>query len=118
MTIPVQTWKEILQIEEEIDRLTVQRIEDLRRKRDLLLKSCNGDSPAPQRQTKQRSTQKSGKPVTPAAQKLIDFLQTNGPTPRGEIVNKSGIPGGTIAYLLNSFKKKFKQDSDGKWDVA
>jgi hypothetical protein len=45
---------------------------------------------------------------------LVKFLTLNGPASRGTINEKSGIPKGTIANLLN--KEGFVR-RHGKWDV-
>jgi hypothetical protein len=48
-------------------------------------------------------------------QQVAEFLRQHGPTPRREIVERTGIPIGTIAYVLND-SETFRQ-SHGKWDV-
>lgn len=57
----------------------------------------------------------SGKPRT-RRQVLIDFFRTNGPAPRREIIEKTGMPLGTASYLLND-KKTFTRLDSGKWDI-
>jgi hypothetical protein len=46
---------------------------------------------------------------------VIKFLQEQGPLSRGEIVKKSGIPVGTVSFILND-KTRFT-NKDGKWHV-
>jgi len=53
---------------------------------------------------------------SPRRRQLIDFLCTDGPTRRGEIVQKTGMPMGSVSYLLND-KKTFRRLDSGKWDV-
>jgi len=49
-------------------------------------------------------------------QALVGFLSENGPTTRGDILRKTGLPRGTIAFLLND-KNTFSRRDDGKWIV-
>jgi Winged helix-turn-helix DNA-binding len=46
---------------------------------------------------------------------LIQFLQLNGGTTRREIVEKTGIPVGTVSFLLND--KRIFTRSNGKWNL-
>jgi hypothetical protein len=48
-------------------------------------------------------------------EEVRELLRTNGPMHRKEIREKSGLPEGTVAFLLN--KKNFKHDSDGRWTL-
>ena len=47
---------------------------------------------------------------------LVKLLQEQGPLRRSEIIKRSDIPKGTIAYLLND--KDTFVSQDGKWSVA
>jgi hypothetical protein len=49
-------------------------------------------------------------------QDLVNFLKLNGPSRRREMLEKTGVPKGTIAYLLAD-KKTFIRLEDGRWDV-
>jgi len=49
-------------------------------------------------------------------EELKQFLVSNGPSKRAKIIAESGIPRGTIAYLLNS-NSEFVRRNDGKWQV-
>jgi len=49
-------------------------------------------------------------------EELKQFLVSNGPSKRAKIIAESGIPRGTIAYLLNS-NSEFVRRDDGKWQV-
>ena len=48
--------------------------------------------------------------------KLAVYLQEHGPATRKEIYEYSGIPSGSVSYLLKS--GRFKQRVDEKWEVA
>lgn len=48
--------------------------------------------------------------------KLADFLREHGPATRKEIYQLSGVPGGSVSYLLKT--ARFRQRSDEKWEVA
>lgn len=56
-----------------------------------------------------------GKPKTTQKMRLIKLLQAESPLTRVEIVEKSGIPKGTIASLLND--KETFEGQDGKWQL-
>jgi len=53
----------------------------------------------------------------PRKEALAEFLRANGPTSRGEIVLKAGLPEGTVSYCLND-KRFFVQLENGDWDVT
>ena len=53
---------------------------------------------------------------SPRKATLIKLLKEQGPLSRSEIIKKSDIPKGTIAYLLND--KETFVSQDGKWSVA
>jgi hypothetical protein len=54
--------------------------------------------------------------IAPSVQRVVDFLQSNGPSTRREIVEKSAIPEGTIANVLTNRKDIFRK-REGKWEV-
>jgi hypothetical protein len=116
MALTAEEMSLLKQYDNEIDELNKQRLADLIRKRaELLEKSNNGTSPAISKKT---APAMESKTPPPAAQKLLDFLKANGPISRGVIIEKSGMPRGTIAYLLTTFKKRlFKRKSDGRWEA-
>ena len=49
-----------------------------------------------------------------AVKKLI---QEQGPQSRREIIEKTGFPDGTVAYVLND-KKRFFSTTNDKWDLV
>jgi len=48
---------------------------------------------------------------------LAEFLIKNGPMSRVDIVDKAGLPEGTISYCLND-KRFFHQLENGDWDAT
>lgn len=50
-------------------------------------------------------------------EQLAKFLIENGPTSRVGIVERSGIPEGTVSFCLND-KRFFQQVGNGDWDVT
>lgn len=59
--------------------------------------------------------QKRGRPPARRMQ-LIDYLREHGPKKRAEIIEETGMPVGTVAYLLNG--EEFTHDSKGRWSLA
>jgi hypothetical protein len=57
-------------------------------------------------------------PKTPGGRKvqLAEFLFASGPMSRVAIVEKSGLPEGTVSYCLND-KRFFVQAANGDWDI-
>jgi hypothetical protein len=53
----------------------------------------------------------------PRKEALAEFLIKSGPMSRADIVNKAGLPEGTISYCLND-KRFFEQMANGDWDVT
>ena len=47
---------------------------------------------------------------------LAEFLYKHGAMPRTTIVEKSGLPEGTVSYCLND-KRFFVQAANGDWDI-
>ena len=47
---------------------------------------------------------------------LVKFLVANGPSKRAKILAETGMPKGTVAFLLND--SAFVRRSDGTWDVS
>lgn len=64
------------------------------------------------------ATQSNGH-VKPSGRKLqlAEFIQQHGPMARGEIIEKAGMPEGTVAYCLND-KDFFQQAENGTWDIT
>ena len=60
---------------------------------------------------------RSAGPATEGTRKkvLVDFLRTNGPLKRAEIIKRTGFPKGTIAYCLND-KKVFRRREDKRYE--
>jgi len=50
-------------------------------------------------------------------EQLAEFLRTHGPMPRAEIIEKAGLPEGTVSYCLGD-KRFFVQVDDGSWDIT
>ena len=48
---------------------------------------------------------------------LAEFLRTNGPMSRVAIVEKSGLPEGTVSYCLSD-KRFFEQIDGGDWNIT
>ncbi len=101
-----------------------QRIEHLERIKSMLLEEFGSVSTLgqiePHRDVKQLATRVATNGGADEAQgtrreQLEKFLLANGPSTRGTINEKSGIPRGTIANLLNGsgFVRRY-----GKWEVA
>jgi len=49
-------------------------------------------------------------------EQLREFLRTNGPIQRKDVLARSGLPIGTVAGLLQE-KHGFKKDESGLWSV-
>jgi hypothetical protein len=100
-----------------------QRIANLERIKSLLLDEFGADSVlgAPKRKTEREvrqlgigaSANGHGEPTR--REQLVKFLNENGPSNRATIIEKSGIPEGTISNLLT--KDGFVRRS-GKWHVS
>jgi len=50
-------------------------------------------------------------------QQLADLLRESGPLPRAEILKRTSLPKGTIAYCLND-DSLFRRSRDGKWKLV
>jgi hypothetical protein len=48
-------------------------------------------------------------------QRIVTFLETNGPAFRREIIKNSGVRAGTIAWALTD-KNVFARRDDGRWE--
>jgi hypothetical protein len=48
---------------------------------------------------------------------LTDYIRANGPTSRGDLVERTGTPAGSVGGCLND-KERFKRLDDGRWDVV
>lgn len=94
-----------------------QRIQSLQKIKEMLLKEFGGEEissegqqilwPSPSVSIGVKKTRKEA---------LINFLKTSGPANRQEIEAKTGMPKGTVAFLLND-KETFQRLQDGKWTV-
>jgi len=91
-----------------------QRIAKLRRIKEMLLEEYSVDSegklPQIRKPPEEGSAPKTSKRV------IADFILTNGPAQRKDIIAGTGIPIGTIAFALND--KKIFRSVNGKWDVV
>jgi len=52
-----------------------------------------------------------------SADKLLSFLRMYGPATRKEILESSGVPDGSISYLLRNNPSRYRQREDQKWEV-
>ena len=56
-------------------------------------------------------------PRTTTKEDIIEFLIHSGPRTRKVLSGLTGIPEGTIAFVMRD-KNTFRQNSDGRWDVT
>ena len=56
-------------------------------------------------------------PQTGRKEQLGRFLLTHGPTSRADIVEKAGLPEGTVSYCLND-ERFFEQVEGGNWNLT
>ncbi len=95
-----------------------QRIESLREIRGRLAEefgvSKNGNVRSPA-ETEQKFL--FSNPAKTRKDMLAEFLKTQGPRTRKEMIERAGIPAGTIAYCLND-DTRFRRLADGRWDVT
>ena len=114
------------EIQVAVDKLD-ERISKLQNAKDILLsldstgERSNGNAPSPTTRPQAVRRRRAKAPTTGGARgtrkpELILFLEANGPTRRGELRERTGIPLGTISFLLND-KKTFRRLDSGKWDV-
>jgi len=105
--------------------LIERRIAKLQQAKDLLIGEFSRNGTA---QTDHAETVRAGQvrvqhqmpllsPKTRKAQ-IRDFILAAGASRRSEIVEKTGIPEGTVSYVLNDDKVFRHIDSTGKWDVV
>jgi len=85
-----------------------QRIQSLQRIKEMLVKEFGGDEPSV-----------FGPPISLSAKKtrkqfLVDFFLEHGPQNRQAIREKTALPLGTVAFLLND-KETFQRLPDGRW---
>ena len=52
----------------------------------------------------------------PRRAEVVAYLEEHGPTKRARLIEATGIPEGTISYLLND-KRQFRRLEDGTWDI-
>jgi hypothetical protein len=59
-------------------------------------------------------------PTESTPNKLLNFLRSNGPATRVEIIQGTGLPSGSYSYYFKGKgnKGQFRQREDGKWEVA
>ena len=53
--------------------------------------------------------------ATKSGDKLVAFLRAHGPATRREILESSGVPDGSISYLLKN--GRFRRREDDKWEA-
>jgi len=51
-----------------------------------------------------------------SADRLLQFIRNHGPATRKEIAERSGVPDGSISYLLRN-NPRYRQREDQKWEV-
>jgi len=77
----------------------------------------NGVTPPP-RPIEAAVTLPSGSPVMlSSAERLLQFMRNHGPATRKEIIERSGVPDGSISYLLRNNPTRYRQRDDQKWEV-
>lgn len=105
---------EIRRVVEIID----QRIQSLQTIKKMLINEFFGEQPSLPFSTTQNGTAAEVHTASKRTRKetLVAFLKVKGPLVRGEIQKATGIPRGTLAFLLND-KETFERDSSGKWSV-
>lgn len=54
-------------------------------------------------------------PLAVQKEKVIRFLDNNGPMPRSTILSMTGVPAGSLSALLKG--KEFKQNDTGNWEL-
>lgn len=74
-------------------------------------------NPSPVENPEVRQLQNAGKGKPDRFSQLVRFLTAHGPMLRKDILMRSGIPEGTIAYLLSTYTN-FVQQPDGRWAIG
>ena len=120
----ISTRDGIARLDQDIERLG-QEIGRLRKQRDVLadaqdvlaLLFNNASFPD------SNSVSNSEAGTTPKREKrpsrrdtVMAYIEEHGPSKRARLVEATGIPKGTISYLLND-KTRFKRFEDGTWDL-
>ena len=113
MAIPSEVRKTI----HAIDR----KIRDLEDTKQRLLETFGGSLPAAKsngsRPQTVPSTAETNSTIPMSSKERLDkYLRENGPVTRKEIVEKSGVPDGSISYLLKN--GKFRQRDDERWEAV
>jgi hypothetical protein len=103
-----------------------QRIQSLQQVKEMLVTEFFGEeqpaSPDPVPETTPWLFNQPKRKITlPPVQKtrkqtLIDFLKQHGPSVRGQIMEQTKMPRGTLAFLLND-KETFSRLDDGRWMI-
>lgn len=91
-----------------------QRIAQLRQAKAALLEAFGPASNAASGDVTRKPQNGSGGGRPDRFGELVKFLTTHGPASRKQILAQSGIPQGTVSYLLSSYKN-FQQLPDGRW---
>jgi hypothetical protein len=112
-----------LDIQKVID-LFDQRIKRLQEARELLVEEFGeakrGGLPVPvPRQRRSGAQNRNGNEgSSERKQQLEKFLRTHGPTRRSDLSSGSGVPDGTVGYLLSKYHDTFVRRSDKKWTLT
>ena len=117
----------IAQLDQDIERLD-QEIAKLRKQRDVLadaqdvlavlFNGANNERPTDSEFA--NSDSESGTPKrekgAPRRDVVMAYIGEHGPSKRAQLVEATGIPKGTISYVLND-KTRFKRLENGTWDL-
>jgi len=97
-----------------------QRIENLEKIKAMLLEEYGAESTFPKSTVRTAQTtlltlqNANGNGHGTRRDQLVRFLTEHGPAKRATIIARSGMPKGSIAFLLNQ-KDYFARTSDGMW---
>ena len=119
----------IARLEQEIARQE-QKLALIREQRDVLANAqsvlnslfdgsdgANPDGSVSSGESVASTTTAAGKRAkSPRRAEVIAYLEEHGPTKRARLIEATGIPEGTISYLLND-KSRFRRLEDGTWDM-
>ena len=124
----ISTRDGIARLDQDIERLE-QEIGRLRKQRDVLadaqdvLALLSNKASFPDSNSVSNSVSNSEAGTTPKREKrpsrrdtVMAYIEEHGPSKRARLVEATGIPKGTISYLLND-KTRFKRVEDGTWDL-
>ena len=59
-----------------------------------------------------------GKRTSVRKTELETFLREHGASTRKEVAEGSGVPDGTLGYLMDKYPETFTKRNDGKWDLV